>query len=210
MSSLLVFGAGGHGKVVAETAKSSGEWNRIAFVDDKYPGLDEVAGFAVIGSIEDGMDMKDSFSSAIVAIGDNSLRVRLAEELFSGGFNVPVILHPTAVVAETASIGRGSVVLANSVVQSNASLGRSVILNTLSSIDHDCQIGNGVHLSPGTHLGGDVRIGDNTFLGVGVSVIRGIEIGGNTVIGGGAVVVKNIEPNIVAFGVPAEKAGDNE
>ncbi len=210
MSCLLVFGAGGHGKVVAETALASGEWEEVCLVDDRHPELEEVNGLRVIGSFEQGMQMQGDYSFAIAAIGDNALRARTTNELLSRGFQVPVVCHPTTVIASSASIGAGSVLLANVVVQSSAKIGVAVILNTSVSVDHDCNIKDGAHLSPGTHLGGDVTIGEHAFLGVGVSVIRGINIGRDSIIGGGAAVVNDIESRCTAVGVPAKKIKNNE
>lgn len=210
MSSLLIFGAGGHGKVVAEAAAACDIWSDIVFADDLFPGLKQVNEIPVVADITDAKALQSSFTDAIVAVGDNKLRLSLTQELNKCGFNLPVIKHPSAIVAESASIGEGSVLMANSVVQSCAQLGQAVILNTSSSIDHDCEIGNGVHLSPGTHLGGDVRISDFAFLGVGVSVIRGVSIGSNSIIGSGSVVIENIDSDVIAAGVPARKIKSNE
>ncbi len=203
MRSLLIFGAGGHGKVVAETARASGNWSDIAFVDDLYPELGVINKIPVLADFESAKYLREDFPSAVVAIGNNARRFELVQELQKTGFELPNIIHPAAIIAESAGIENACVVFANAVIQASAKVGIASIVNTSVSIDHDCEIGNAVHLSPGTHLGGDVHVGDLSFLGVGVAVIRGVVIGRNSIIGAGAAVINDIGDNATAVGVPA-------
>jgi len=204
LSSLLIFGAGGHGKVVAETAGIVGKWSEIVFADDRYPDLKEVNGIQVVADIKTAIITADRYPQAVVAIGDNHQRIRLVKELQKKGFELPVIIHPSAVIAGSAKIEKACVVFAHAVVQSSAVLGVAVIINTSSSVDHDCVIGDAVHLCPGTHLGGNVIIGNHTLLGVGVSVKHGVSIGSASIIGAGATVINDIGDDLTVVGVPAK------
>jgi len=203
MSSLLIFGAGGHGKVVADTAKSSGYWSNIAFADDLYPEIDNVIGIPVVADFSQGKLMFKDYPNAIVAIGDNVRRFELVNELKSLGFKLATVIHPSAIIAESVEIADACVVFANSVLQTSARLGCATIVNTSASVDHDCNIGNAVHIAPGTHVGGDVSIGDFSLLGIGSSVLRGVTVGSHSVIGAGAAVIDDIDDNSIAVGVPA-------
>lgn len=204
MSSLLIFGAGGHGKVVAESARLSGLWHEVDFVDDRFPGLSKIGEYRVIANFSDGMKLSQSYQDAIVAIGDNRNRLILTKQLKDAGFNLAKVIHPEAIIAKSASIGKGAVILAGSVLQADSKLGMAVIVNTAVSVDHDCIIADGVHLSPGTHLGGSVTVGECSWLGIGTVVINDIYIGHDTVIGAGAAVTQAIPDNSMAVGVPAK------
>lgn len=203
MSSLLIFGAGGHGKVVAETARAIGSWNEIMFADDAYPEVTSVDGYPVTADFSGARSMGDGHSDVIVAIGDNRKRSDLTMQLRQSGFNPVTLIHPAAVVASSADIETGTVIFAQAVVQAAARIGSAVIVNTAATVDHDCVIGDGVHLSPGVHLGGEVQVGDNSWLGVGATVINQIAIGRDVTVGAGSCVIGNLPDGVTVVGVPA-------
>jgi len=207
-SSLLIVGAGGHGRVVAEAACIQGKWTRIAFLDDNK-NLEIVAGWPVLDSLGQAEHYLTQYPQLIVAIGNNKLRVQLINRFLEMGFQIPSIIHPTAFVSKTASIEPGCVILAQSALNTGAKIGLGCIINTGATIDHDCVLGRGVHLSPGVHLGGQVYIGDYSWVGVGVSIINNVKVGENTLIGAGAAIVTNIEANVTAVGVPAKVIREN-
>ena len=203
MSRLLIVGAGGHGKVVAEAAELLGRWDTIEFADDKFPELTEIGKWPVVSnsSPEDLNNL--GFKEFVVAIGNNLTRLQVQHRLSAASF-VPVsIIHPSAVISPTVKIGVGSVVFANAVINADAKTGEACIINTSSSIDHDCVLGNAVHISPGAHLAGEVAVGNYSWLGIGSSVIQCLNIGENVVVGAGAAVVSDIPDGFIAKGVPA-------
>jgi len=205
MKGLLVLGAGGHGKVVAEVAEAAGDWQKIAFLDDRHKALDGTLRWPILGGLDDFSSFRSNYSHAIVAIGDASLRLRWLERVVANGFHAPVLMHPTAWVSPSASLGRGSVVMANAVVQAEVKLGEGSIVNTAASVDHDCIIGNGVHICPGVNLGGDVKVGNGSWLGIGCSVVQGIKIGKSVTVGAGAVVINDIKDGLTVVGIPAKE-----
>ena len=203
MSSLLIFGAGGHGKVVADTARAMGNWNEIMFADDAYPQVTSVDGYPVVADFSSARSMGSDHGDVIVAIGDNRKRSDLIMQLRQSGFNPVTLIHPTAVVAGSAHIEEGTVIFAQAVVQAAARIGRAVIVNTAATVDHDCVVGDGVHLSPGVHLGGEVEIGDYSWLGVGAVVINRTAVGSGVTVGAGSCVIGNLPDGVTAVGVPA-------
>ena len=108
---------------------------------------------------------------AFVAIGNNSSRKGEVILSKASGYKFPVLIHPRAVVDETATIGEGTIVMAGAVVQADAVIGRHCILNTSCSIDHDCVLGDFVHIAPGAHLCGGVHVGEGALVGVGARAI---------------------------------------
>jgi sugar O-acyltransferase (sialic acid O-acetyltransferase NeuD family) len=141
----------------------------------------------------------------IVAVGGDLGRERLAigQSLIAAGLCPATLLHPTAFIAGDASVGPGSVVLAQSAVAARARIGAACIINTRASIDHECVLGDGVHVGPGATLAGCVRVGNGSFVASGVTVAPFVRIGEDSVIGAGAVVVRDIPANVVAYGNPA-------
>lgn len=203
MSSLLVLGAGGHGKVVADTALATGRWDRVAFLDDRSPDLATVMGLPVLGRLAEAPGFRDAFPEALVAIGHSRTRLRVLESLAAQGFSLPVLVHPAAWVSPRATLGEGTVVFAQVAINADAQLGRGCIANTGSSIDHDARLGDGVHVCPGARLAGEVRVGDGCWLGIGSSVIQRVTLGREVTVGAGAAVVRDLPDGITAVGVPA-------
>lgn len=140
---------------------------------------------------------------AVVAIGDNDARRRCADLLRRRHFQLIQVRHPGAIVARSAVLGDGTVVMPGAVVGSGARLGCDVIVNTGASVDHDCVLEDGVHICPGAHLAGSVRVGERTQVGIGASVVPGVRIGARCTVGAGAAVVRDLPDGVVAFGVPA-------
>jgi len=203
MSKLLILGAGGHGKVVADIASMIKKWDSISFLDDRED-LKEVIGFPVIGKLKDYILYKNEFKYAFVAIGNNALRLDWLERLDREGFIIPVIIHPQSTISRFSKIEAGTVLMAGTVVNACVAIGRGCILNTCCSIDHDCIVDNGAHISPGSHIGGTVTIGSCVNIGIGSNISNNITIGSSSIIAAGAAVVQNVPDNVMVAGVPAK------
>ncbi|WP_019908918.1 acetyltransferase [Paenibacillus sp. HW567] len=203
MASLLILGAGGHGKVVAETAMLTRQWDRIAFLDNNN-NLNNLMGIPIIGCFETYVDHVKSYSHAIVALGNNITRLIWMAKLEKAGFEIPVIIHPSSIISRFCEIESGSVVLAGVVVNANTSIANGCILNTSSTIDHDCIIGKGVHISPGVNVAGTVSIKDFSWLGIGSKIANNVTIGSSVIVAAGAVVISDIPDNVMVAGVPAK------
>lgn len=208
MSDLLILGAGGHAMVVAETALSSGVASRIVFLDDSCTNPDDslkVLGWPVVGPLPLSLELatRSRFQSVAVAIGDASIRLRWIEKLKDAGYKLPVLVHPSAWVSPSATIGDGSVVFAQAVIQPQASTGMGVILNTSSSIDHGVCLADAVHICPGARLAADVQVGRKSWIGIGASVLQQVSIGSDVTVGAGAVVIRDLPDSVTAAGVPA-------
>ncbi len=206
MKNLLIFGASGQGKVVADIAILSGRYEKIAFLDDDKTKKN-FGDFEILGDIQYAIHNKDKFET-IVAIGNNGIRRKIQTELEKEGVTVATLVHPSAVIAESVTLGIGSVVVAGAVVNPGAVIGKGCIVNTCASVDHDSIVGDFVHISVGAHITGTVKVGNGTFIGAGACVINNINICQNCVIGAGATVVENITESGTYVGVPARRIGD--
>jgi len=203
MSVLLIIGAGGHGKVVADAALETGRWDEIVFLDDAWPEKMTNGRWAIQGKVDQMLEWKDGCVHAVVALGNNQLRMKLQSRLLAAGFEVATIIHPSAHVSRYAKLGIGSVVFANAVVNVDAVIGDAVIINTAATVDHDCRLGDGVHIAPGANLGGGVTVGNYSWVGIGAVVRHYQSIGVGVTVGAGAVVVNNLEDGVTAIGSPA-------
>lgn len=202
MKRLAILGASGHGAVVADAALLAG-WGSIQFFDDRWPAIQAVGHWPVVGGTEALLRAGAAIDGVIVAIGANLVRLAKQETLRAGGLRVVTITHPAAVVSPLAEVGLGCVLFAGAVVNAFATIGAAGIINTGATVDHDCVLADGVHLSPGAHLGGTVRVGRASWIGIGAAVSHGISIGANTIVGAGAAVVDDLDDDLTVVGVPA-------
>lgn len=200
---LLILGAGGHSRVLAETALAAGITTELAFLDDRPLG--PVLGWPLLGPLALALspELRQQWPQAAVAIGHAATRLQWLAQLEAHGYALPAIVHPSVVVSPSARIGPGSALLAGAVLQTGAQLGRGVILNSASSVDHDCQLADGVHICPGAHLAGEVRVGARSWIGIGACVIQQVQIGAVVTVGAGAAVVRSLADGVTAVGVPA-------
>lgn len=201
MNSLVIVGASGHGKVVADIAEKVG-YADIVFLDDN-PKEKSCGIYKVVGECKSALSYKNS--DFIVAIGNANIRRKIQSELVAMGVHIVSLIHPAAVIAPSVVIGIGTVVMAGAVVNPYTEIGQGCIVNTCASVDHDCRIGDYVHVSVGAHVAGAVIIRENTWVGAGATVINNIEIVENCMIGAGSVVVKNIDESSTYIGIPARK-----
>lgn len=200
---LLILGAGGHGKVVAEIALLAKKWNTICFLDDNKVGQ-EINGIKVIGTLDKVRELRSEFTHAFVSIGDNIKRFEWFKHLEKMNYEIPVLIHPSSIISRNVRINKGTVIMAGSIINTNTVIGKACIINTKASIDHDCQIGDGVHISPGVTIGGSVKIGDNTWVCIGATIINNINIGKNCIIAAGATIIRDVPDNVMVAGVPGE------
>ncbi|WHY00420.1 acetyltransferase [Neobacillus sp. DY30] len=200
---LIIIGASGHGKVIADIAMRMNIWKIIAFLDDNE-SIKSIMGLDVIGSSEDVSKHLDS-CDIIVGIGNNSIREKIQLRLETLGASIPVLVHPKTVIGEQVKIGSGTVIMAGAVVNCCTTIGRGCIINTGTTIDHDNMIEDFVHLSPGVHLAGTVKVGKGSWLGVGSLVSNNLNITSDCKVGAGAVVVKDLTEPGTYVGVPVRR-----
>lgn len=200
---LLIIGASGHGRVVADIALKMNSWQQIAFLDDDE-NLKYSMGMEIIGKLNDAYTYIDDYD-IFVAIGNNKIRKKIQSQLEMAGAKIPTLIHPSAIIGEKVELGAGTVVVAGAVINCCSKIGEGCIVNTGSTIGHDNVIEDFVHIAPGAHLGGTVRVGNDTWVGIGSTVINNVTIIGGCMIGAGAVVVKDITEVGTYVGVPAKK-----
>lgn len=195
---MLLYGASGHGKVVASIL----EKEVTAFFDDNETLKTFCSKKVTVYSKTFYPDEK-----IVITVGANAIRNKISKQI-THVFGL--VIHPSAEVHHSVSIGEGSQIIHGSVIQADTKVGRHCIINTRASIDHDCKIEDFCHIAPGATLCGDVLVGEGSFVGAGSTIIQGVKIGKWCTIGAGSVVINDIPNGATAVGNPAKIIKINE
>ena len=191
---ILIYGASGHAKVVIDNLLSNGE--KVHLVIDDNPDIVSVSGIPVLHTAQMALNATDRLC---IAVGNNKIRKELAGRLKTV---FALAIHKTAVISPQATIGDGTVIMANAVINPGSSIGAHCIINTSAVVEHDCTIADFVHISPAAALAGGVSVGEGTHIGIGACIIQGIRIGNWAMIGAGAVIIADIPDFAVVVGNP--------
>jgi UDP-perosamine 4-acetyltransferase len=201
-SAIVVIGARGHAKVVIDVLRDMGE--RVDCCVGAADSPDTCLGVRVLKGDDYLWALRDNgLTRAIVAVGANEVRERLAGEVERAGFELVSAISPRAVIAPSATIGRGVAIMPGVVVNAETVVEDLVILNTAATVDHDCRIGRAAHVAPQCALAGHVSVGAGSLLGIGCTVIPGIRIGRQVTVGAGSVVIADVPDGATVVGVPA-------
>ncbi|MCF2506528.1 acetyltransferase [Dyadobacter sp. CY107] len=192
---MLIYGAGGHAKVIISLLMDSGASVKAIFDDN--PAKRIFKGITVIGSYDPGLHMNEAL---ILAIGDNATRAQLAAKI---GHRFANVFHHSSLINRNAHFGLGNVVLHRAVIQTDTIIGNHCIVNTGAIVEHECKISDFVHIAPGSVLCGNVTVGECALIGAGSVVVPNVVIGKNCLIGAGSVVTKNIPDGAIIRGNPA-------
>lgn len=199
--SVVIIGAGGHAKVIAEIIERSND-KVIGFLDDNIRIGTEILNYKVLGNVDTIENMNKEYYY-IIAIGNNDIRKKIYNKFKSIKYYTAI--DPSAIVSNSAKIGIGTVIMPNSVINSSSSIGKFCIINTSSIVEHDNYIEDFVHISPTATLSGTVKVHELSHIGTGAKIKNNININKKCVIGVGAIVVKDINEEGVYVGIPANK-----
>lgn len=209
MEPIIMVGASFNAGVVIDILKCGELFDPIGFLDDGAEVGTLKRGYKVLGPISAARDICERWRCKNIAltVGDNWQRRRILRQILErhnpSGYSFPTIKHPSALVADTACVGQGTLLMARAHVGNASRIGTFCMINSGSSLDHDCIMGDFSSFAPGVFTGGQVEVGECSHLGVGVSVSHQKKIGAHAVIGTGGVVVRDIPALSVSYGNPA-------
>ena len=179
---LLVVGAGGHGRSVAETAELSGQFEVVGFLEDSLPAGETVLGVPVLGPVASMADYRAAADQAIVAIGNNAVREKLVQQFAAAGFVFATVIHPQAFVSPSAVLGAGSAVMACAIVGTEARLGVGSIVNCGAVVDHHATVEDYGHLGVNASMAGGTVLGRSAWVQAGAALGYGVQVAANTVV----------------------------
>ncbi len=202
-------GAGTHAKSLLEAIQSAAEFETVALVDDGQDRAGDLLGVPVLSGTRALEELRSQgVRHGFVGVGgieDSGPRQRVFERLREAGFELPPIVHGTAVVSPWARVGTGAQILALAALNADAEIGDGAIVNTGAIIEHDCRIGAHAHIAPGARIAGLVTVGSGAHVGIGAVVIEGVRIGAGALVAAGAVVLQDVEDGARVAGVPARE-----
>ena len=210
---VLVWGAGGHGKVVVDALIAGGEWEVVGILDDdeKKAGT-EVLGvkvFSLEGGVAEVAKRLDCGRVA-AAIADNYVRFKIFQQVRRAGLELVKVIHPSAHVSRFVQMGEGVTILAGATVNPGTTMEDNVCVNTSASVDHDDYLEMSCHIFPNATVTGGVRIKQFVHVGSGAVIAPNLTLERYSYVGAGAVVLANVPEGAVAFGVPAKVAGEQK
>jgi acetyltransferase EpsM len=202
----IIVGAGAQGQITLDVLRATHCPFTAVFLDDNPERVGgRLDGVKIVGRSWVSANNDATCVGAIIAIGNNIQRLRIACELSALGVAFGNVVHPSAVLLPSAVVGVGLMIAPQAVVGSGARVGDHCIINTAAVVEHDCTLGEGCSLSPGARMAGRVTVGPGAFIGVGATINPRVTVGAGAVIGAGAVVTRNVRPNMLVYGNPARE-----
>ena len=200
---LLVLGAGGNSREIAEAAQDLG-WHVLGFLDDDPEKWESIVdALPVLGPISMAIGSDAHCVCTLATYRHPKLRQSISDKLNLDPQRWATIIHPAAHVARSAKIGIGSAVLAGAFVGAGCRIGEHVILLQGACVSHDCTVGNYATITSGTCVAGMVRVGPGAYIGMGSLVLNGLTVGSGAIVGMGAVVTRHVPDDCVVWGNPA-------
>jgi sugar O-acyltransferase (sialic acid O-acetyltransferase NeuD family) len=203
---LIIYGAGGLGREVLTMVRSLPEWQPIGFIDDNVPAGKDVKGLKVLGGISI-LDSMTSIPNIVLAVGSPLVKKRLEEQLLKYSVQFPMLIHPSVILQDAASIaiGAGSIISAGCILTTDIHIGKHVLINLNSTIGHDCTIEDYTSVMCSVNIAGEVNIGQSAFVGSGANILNQVSLGKACTVGMGAVVLKDVLQHTTVAGVPAKE-----
>lgn len=210
MKDLVIIGAGGFGREVADTVRSINQvketYNLLGFIDDDEHLKNKTMNDMIV--LGNRADLKALCSAqqihAAIAIANANMKREIAGDL-DGFVTWENIIHPTALVSDYCEMGTGNILQAFSIVGPNARVGNHCMINARSGMGHDARMGDYVSVMSLCDITGGVQLEEGVYLALGVGIIPGITIGEGAYICAGSIVFKDVEAGATMIGNPAKR-----
>jgi acetyltransferase EpsM len=207
---VIVWGAGGHGKVVVDALLACDCWEVMGIIDDDERKVGQrILGIPVVGSGKGIAKLVDGLKVGMVAIaiGDNYVRDLKFREARMMGLRPANVIHPSVHMSRFVELGEGVTILAGATINPGTTIEDNVCVNTAASIDHDNYLERSCHVFPNATLAGGVRVGAFAYIGSGAVVTPNVVIHQYSYVGAGAVAVQDVPEGVIVAGIPAAEIG---
>jgi sugar O-acyltransferase (sialic acid O-acetyltransferase NeuD family) len=208
MEDLVILGAGGMSREIADAVadinRVEHRWNLLGFLDDdpaKHGRI--VGGLPVLGPIDCVRQHAGRYIIGMARAGNPWLRRGIVERLALPREQFASIIHPSATISRSATIGVGTAILQNTVVTTDVVIGNHVLIHYNATISHDAVIEDFVTMAPGALIAGSVRLCAGVYLGAGSQVINDVTVNEAALVGLGAVVIRDVISGETVVGNPA-------
>lgn len=207
MARIVVVGAGGHGREIADVVMACREAGEdvelLGFVDDdeRLHGVRFLRA-PVLGPIE-WLSGRATEIEAVLGIGAPRIKQAVAERVRGLGIPFRHLVHPRASLTRWVRLSEGVVITAGCVLTNEIEVGAHAHVNRCATIGHDCRIGPYCHIAPGAVVSGNVRIEEGCDIGANATILQNLSVGAWTVVGAGAVVTRSLPSGVTAVGIPA-------
>lgn len=201
MEKIVLIGGGGHARSVMDTLIRCGKYEIIGYTDIQKTSipLEYLGNDSILKGIKDS-GIKN-VAVGIGYLGKSNIRDELYKKIKLLGYELPVIVDPSAIISKFSNIEEGTFVGKNTVINSGTSIGKMCIINTGAIVEHTCCVGSFTHISVNATICGDASIGNHVLVGAHSTIIQGVGVGNDSVIGAGSVVINDIESNVIRYGV---------
>ena len=202
LKEIVIFGTGGHSKVVYDAVRKQGLFKVVAFISLN----EQIDSFLDVKHYPQSRLDELNFNAGVIAVGDNFKRAELSKHIRSlrNNFEFVTVVHPSSSIGSGVKLGVGTVVMGQVAINADSAVGEHCIVNTSSSVDHDCRLADYASIAPGAVLGGNVNVGLAAAVSIGAVVKHGCKIGDYSVLGAGATLLSDLESNVIAYGTPAK------
>ncbi len=203
MEDIVLVGFGGHARSVADCIERLGKYHIVGYTDLQKNYNDN--GYEYLGKDSILQTIyNDGTRKAVITIGQigiDQVRHKLYNLVKEIGFQLPIIIDPSAIISKNVKIAEGTFIGKGAVINSNTCIGKMCIINTRTVCEHDNMVGEFSHIAVGTVCSGEVCIGDNSFVGANSTIIQGVNIGKESVIGAGSIVLHNVNNGETRYGI---------
>jgi len=210
---VIVWGAGGHGKVTVDALLACDCWEVLGILDDDSTKAGQkILGVPVLDPAGDFSKLvkKLRVDAIAIGIGDNYARDKKFRHVRAHGLKAVNVIHPSAHVSRFVKLGEGITILAGATINPGTVIEDNVCVNTSASVDHDNHLEKNCHIFPNATLTGAVRVVQFASVGSGAVVAPNLTIGKHSYIAAGAAVVKNVPEGVIVGGVPATEIGQQQ
>lgn len=207
---IIIYGAGGHGKVLYDAILEEGKNEVIGFIDDLKKKGESILDKKILGTKKDleYLIKNGKVDGIIAAFADVKKGNKLREEIYTyfekKGLKAIGVIHPKSIISKYAKVHSTAQIFAGAIISAGSKIGKGTIVNHNATVDHDCNVGTYTHIAPKATLCGSVSADNYSYIGAGAVIKEKIKIGENSIVGMSAAVINDVPDQTLVVGIPAK------